>query len=65
MNKDSILGKAKEIAGTMGESLGNVLHSEKLAASGQHAQEAGRDQSAAGSAKAATSHEAAPVAVKK
>ena len=57
MNKDSIVGKAKEIAGTIEESIGKVIHSDKLAAVGQHAQEAGREQSAAG---AATHDEKAP-----
>ena len=50
MNKDSIFGKAKEIAGTMQESLGKVIHSDKMAAGGQHTQEAGREQSATGAA---------------
>ncbi len=50
MNKDSIVGKAKEIAGTMQESLGKAIHSEKLASAGQHTQDAGRDQSTTGSA---------------
>lgn len=45
-SKDSIVGKAKEIVGTMQELLGNVIHNEKLAAGGRHAQEAGREQGA-------------------
>ena len=48
MNKDSILGKAKEIAGTMEKPLGKAVHSEKMATAGRHAQDAGREQSAAG-----------------
>jgi uncharacterized protein YjbJ (UPF0337 family) len=50
MNKDSILGKAKEIAGTMEESLGKAVHSDKIATAGQQTQEAGREQSASGAA---------------
>lgn len=46
MNKDSIFGKAKEIAGTMQESFGKAIHNDKVTAGGQHAQEAGREQSA-------------------
>lgn len=48
MSKDSILGKAKEIAGTMQESLGKALHSDKMTSAGQHTQDAGREQSATG-----------------
>ena len=47
MNKDSIFGKAKEIAGTMQESFGKAIHNDKVTAGGQHAQEAGREQGAA------------------
>lgn len=50
MNKDSIFGKVKEIVGTMEESLGKAIHSDKLAAGGQHVQEAGRAQGAVGTA---------------
>lgn len=50
MNKDSIVGKAKEIAGTLEESFGKVIHNEKVATGGQHTQEAGRAQSAVGAA---------------
>ncbi len=58
MNKDSILGKAKEIAGTMEELLGKAVHSEKMATAGRHAQDAGREQSAAGTATHAPSKDA-------
>ena len=59
MSKDSIVGKAKEIAGTMEESLGKAIHSEKLATAGQHKKDAGVEQSAAGAAQHAPHKEEA------
>jgi uncharacterized protein YjbJ (UPF0337 family) len=53
MSKDSILGKAKEIAGTLEESFGKVIHNEKVTTAGQHAQEEGRAQGAGAADKAA------------
>lgn len=50
MSKDGIVGKAKEIAGTLEESFGKAIHSDKLAAAGHHTQEAGLEQGAASTA---------------
>jgi uncharacterized protein YjbJ (UPF0337 family) len=65
MNKDSIVGKAKEIAGTMQESFGKAIHSDKVTAGGQHTQEAGREQSATGAGTHAAKDAPAKVEPKK
>ncbi len=57
MDKDRIVGKAKEIKGTVEESLGKVLGNPKLTAHGQSDQAAGKVQSASGSAKDAAKNE--------
>ncbi|KAA5609215.1 CsbD family protein [Rhodovastum atsumiense] len=51
MNKDRIVGKAKEVLGTVEESLGKVVGSSKLTAEGQGEHAEGKIQSATGSAK--------------
>jgi uncharacterized protein YjbJ (UPF0337 family) len=51
MNKDRIVGKAKEIAGSVEESLGKAIGSAKLTGQGESEQAEGKAQHAVGSAK--------------
>jgi uncharacterized protein YjbJ (UPF0337 family) len=51
MDKDRVVGKAKEIKGTVEESLGKAIGSTKLTAEGKSEQAEGKAQAATGTAK--------------
>ena len=51
MDKDRIVGSAKEIKGTVKEAVGNLVGNPKLAADGQTDKAEGELQNAVGSAK--------------
>ena len=57
MDKDRIVGKAKEIKGTVEESLGKALGNTKLTAHGESDLAEGKAQSASGEAKDAAKKE--------
>jgi uncharacterized protein YjbJ (UPF0337 family) len=50
MDKDRVVGKAKEIKGTVEEALGKAIGSTKLTAEGKSEQAAGKVQAATGTA---------------